>query len=124
MDDEKYLVAAASSDGIVVNNHFGKAGLFYIYEVDDEGNTKCIENRRLTPVCEGGNHDENRLKENLEKLKDCKYILVSRIGNGAAMMAEKFGITPMELPGIIAESIEELIKYRKIQNLFSAYDST
>ena len=33
MDKDTYRVAAASSDGIVVNSHFGKAGLFHIYEV-------------------------------------------------------------------------------------------
>ena len=31
MDKEEYKIAVASSDGIVVNNHFGRAKDFYIY---------------------------------------------------------------------------------------------
>lgn len=33
-------------------------------------------------------------------------------------MAESLGIEAYELPGIIEESINQLIKYVKIQNLF------
>ena len=121
MDKESYRVAAASSDGIVVNSHFGKAGSFHIYEVDDSGNIEYLEERILEPVCNGGNHTESRLKENIEKLRDCRYLLVSRIGNGAAAVAEDMGILPMELAGEIEESISELIQYRKLQNLFEEY---
>ena len=121
MDKESYRVAAASSDGIVVNSHFGKAGSFHIYEVDDSGNIEYLEERILEPVCNGGNHVESRLRENLEKLKDCRYLLVSRIGGGAAAAAEDAGIIPMELAGLIEDSIEELIKYRKLQSLFDEY---
>ena len=64
---------------------------------------------------------ESRLRENLEKLKDCRYLLVSRIGGGAAAAAEDAGIIPMELAGLIEDSIEELIKYRKLQSLFDEY---
>ena len=121
MDKDTYRVAAASSDGIVVNSHFGKAGLFHIYEADDDGGIRHLEERRLEPVCNGGNHVESRLRENLEKLKDCRYLLVSRIGGGAAAAAEDAGIMPMELAGLIEDSIEELIKYRKLQSLFDEY---
>ena len=33
MDEKDYRIAVASSDGIVVNNHFGRARAFYIYEL-------------------------------------------------------------------------------------------
>lgn len=117
MADEKYKIAVASSDGVVVNHHFGKAGLFYIYEGEDT-DFCLVEKRKLTPVCDGGNHDENKMRENLLKLSDCKYLLVSRIGNGAANMAADFGIESYEIPGEINASIEQLIKYKKIQRLF------
>ena len=121
MDNETYRVAIASSDGIVVNSHFGKAEIFHIYDVNDNGDIKYVEERRTEPVCNGGNHTENRLKENFEKLRDCRYLLVSRIGGGAAAVAEDMGIIPMELAGVIEESISELIKYRKLQDLFNEY---
>jgi len=119
MAEKRYLVAAASSDGIVVNRHFGKAECFYIYEVDEEEGIRFIEKREVVPVCDGGNHDESRLKENVSKFADCSYLLVSRIGNGATAAVESMGIDPMELPGVIEESIHQLITYRKIQRLFA-----
>lgn len=113
-----YRVAVASSDGIVVNQHFGRAGTFYIYKIDEAAGYSLLEVREVTPVCHGGSHDDEALHNNVNKLADCKYILVSRIGMGAANMMEQSGITPMELPGIIEESIDRLIAYEKIQNLF------
>lgn len=118
MDKEEIKIAVASSDGIVVNNHFGRAKAFYIYEVNED-DILFIEKRELEPVCDIGNHDDNKLRENLEKLSDCNYLLVSRIGDGARVMASNFGIEAFEIPGIIEDSIEQLIKYIKIQKLFS-----
>ncbi len=117
MAREKFLVAAASSDGIVVNRHFGKADRFFIYEVSDE-KTELIEVRQTEPVCENGNHDEERLEATADLLSDCNYLIVSKIGNGAANVVTAKGIEPYEIPGIITESIEQLIKFIKINELF------
>lgn len=38
-NDRKIRVAVASSDGIVVNSHFGRARDFYIYEVSENEDT-------------------------------------------------------------------------------------
>lgn len=118
MDKEGYKIAVASSDGIVVNDHFGRAKDFYIYQIEDEEQIRFREKRSVIPVCECGNHDHEKLKTNLEKMKDCKYLLVSRIGSGAADMAAELGIESYEIPGMIEESIEQLIKYIKVKKLF------
>ena len=118
MDKGVYKIAVASSDGIVVNKHFGKAELFSIYEADDEGNIRLLETRSMKAVCESGNHDESRLRENLSQLSDCSYLLVSRIGNEASLIAESMGINAYEIPGIIQDSVNKLIQYIKIQKLF------
>lgn len=117
MDKKKNLIAVASSDGIVVNNHFGKARTFYIYEEKDDKIT-YVEKREVEPVCNGGNHDDDRLQENLEKFTDCKYLLVSRIGYGAAAAVQSYGIDTYELPGMIEDSIRQVINYEKVKNLF------
>lgn len=117
MGKNEIKIAVASSDGIVVNNHFGRARTFYIYKVEED-NIRVIDKRELEPVCEMGNHDDDRLRENLEKLKDCDYLLVSRIGDGARAIAAGAGLEAFELPGIIEKSIEKLIQYIKIQKLF------
>jgi len=118
MDKDAYKIAVASSDGIVVNNHFGRAKDFYIYQIEDKEQVHFLEKRSVIPVCECGNHDNEKLRTNLEKLKDCKYLLVSRIGSGAADMAAESGIESYEIPGMIEESIEQLIKYIKVKKLF------
>ena len=114
---EVYKVAVASSDGIVINQHFGRADTFYIYEVTETGKYRLLETRIIAPVCNGGNHDDNGLWDNVSKFKDCKYILASRIGMGAANAMEQSGIIPMELPGIIGNSIGRLIAYEQLQSL-------
>jgi predicted Fe-Mo cluster-binding NifX family protein len=120
MDDkeQEYKIAVASSDGIVVNQHFGHADTFFIYEINGEEFRKTDDIRRVEPVCNGGNHDDAKLLGNMGLFKDCKYIIVSRIGTYAAMQAEKLGIRTMELPGFIEESIRKLIAFEQIQNLF------
>ncbi len=118
LEERLYKVAIASSDGIVVNQHFGRANTFFIYEVAGIGNYRFLETRIVTPVCEGGNHDEEKLCSNISKFKDCKYILVSQIGRGAANKMEQSGIMPMELPGMIEESLGKLITYEQLQDLF------
>ena len=109
-------LAVASSDGIVVNRHFGHADKFYIYELDN--GLKLIEVRDVVPVCEAGNHDADKLRKNAEVISDCDYLLVSKIGDGAARVVESFGTDPYEIPGIIKESVEELIKFIKLKALF------
>jgi predicted Fe-Mo cluster-binding NifX family protein len=118
MANDIYRVAVASSDGIVVNSHFGRAGKFYIYQISEDEELHLIEERKVVPVCEGGNHNDERLNENLDRLKDCDFILVSRIGDGAAYEANKRGIDSYEIPGVIEESILQLLKYIKLKKLF------
>lgn len=121
MDKEKikYRIAVASSDGIVINQHYGRASLFGIYDVWSKNTIQLVENREVVPVCQGGTHDNDRMRENIAYLLDCKYVLVSRIGQGAAALLEQEGIIPMELPGLIEESVEKLFVYEEIQNLLA-----
>lgn len=116
--DNSYKIAVASSDGIVVNQHFGHADKFIIFEINNSNSFNFIEIRKVEPVCSGRNHDDRKLIDNLRKIQDCKYLIVSRIGAGASTQAERFGITPMELPDMIEESIRKVISFEQIQNLF------
>lgn len=114
----KCRIGIASSDARVVNQHFGRASEFYIVDVDEENGIYYVETRRVSPVCEGGTHDEYQLRKNAELLSDCEYLLVSRIGQGAANVLEQQGIAVFELPGFIEESVKKLLAYTEIQNMF------
>lgn len=120
MDDKtNYKIAVASTDGIVINSHFGRANKFYVYEVGDEDSINFVEIRKVVPVCAGGNHDNHLLKKNIDKFNDCKYLIVSRVGEGPLALANSQGIEIHEIPGEIEESINQLIKYKKVQALFN-----
>ena len=118
MADANYRIGVASSDGIVVNTHFGKARDFFIYEVATDGSYELVEKRELEPICESADHDEDRLSENLEKLSDCRFLLVARIGNRALYSAQSRGIYAFDVPGPIDESIVKLIRYKNAEDLF------
>lgn len=117
----KYRIAVASTDGKVVNQHFGRAEEFYIIEADGEGGFSCLEKRQVSAFCEGGDHNDARLKRAVEKIRDCPYVMVSRIGNRAERALEEYGIHVFELPGIIEESVREMVNYLEIQNMIGNF---
>lgn len=119
MDERKYRVGIATSDGIVVNQHFGRAAQFAVVDAGGDGAFQFVERRTVNPICIGRNHDEAQLEANIEKLQDCQYILVSRIGPEAANALERHGITAFEIPGIIQESLNKLSAYIEIQTMLS-----
>ena len=119
----KYRIAVASTDGKVVNQHFGRAEEFYIIEVDSSNpdTLRCIEKRSVSAFCEGGDHDDKRLEEAISGIADCGYVIVSRIGSRAERRVESHGIKAFELPGIIQESVREMINYLEIQNIINNF---
>ena len=115
----KYKIAVASTDGKVVNEHFGRAETFYIVEGDTEDKEKIslIDIRNVQSFCEGGRHNDGQFENVLGKIADCQYVLVSRIGYRAAVELEVRGFRAFELPGIIGESVAELLNYLEVQKL-------
>jgi predicted Fe-Mo cluster-binding NifX family protein len=117
----KIRIAVASTDGKVVNQHLGKADVFYIIDVDtdDKEKKELTEIRQVRAFCEGGEHSEAKLEETIAKVADCEYVLVSRIGYRAENALETRGIKAFEIPGIISESVTELLNYIEIQNMMN-----
>ena len=105
-----YKVAFASSDGKVVNQHFGKADKFHIVEInDDEKEYKFIESRHNVPSCSNFQHSEDSLLNAVKVIEDCKAVFVSKIGPGAASKVEANGIQAIEAPYFIEDILEKLI---------------
>jgi nitrogen fixation protein NifX len=105
-----YLVAVASSDGKVVNQHFGHAEEFLILEVEGES-YRFIEKRSLGAACHLGEHNERSMENVIEALSDCKYVLCTKIGPGAEQKLQKREITPFEIAHFIDEAMIKLIEY-------------
>ena len=115
---DKYRVAVASTNGESVNTHYGKSEIFYIYIVDDDEGYDLVEKRQVSPVCQDGFHNKAAMEAHVHQFADCKYVVASRIGNGALQSLTAAGITGMDLPGSIDDAILKVWKYNRIQSLF------
>lgn len=102
-------VAVASSDGIMVNQHLGKATRFLIY--DDSG--KLVETRTARPPRPGEDLlQENHLVRQLELVADCAAVIAMRIGPGAQEELLDRGIVPVEAPGPIEAALRSFLQSR------------
>ena len=98
-------VAVASSDGIMVNQHFGRADSFYVYEI--QSGVKFLEKRKGVPFCHGGTHDDGELLDAVTLLGDCQLVFVLDIGWGAEEALARQGIKAVVSRGFIEEALEE-----------------
>jgi len=99
-------VAVVSSDGKVINQHFGKASRFLIFEVDC-GKIQFIEVRATAPLCGSAEygHADDALSRTISLIADCKAVLCARIGSSAEEELRKNGIKPIEAPHFIHDAL-------------------
>ncbi|MEL7036585.1 MAG: nitrogenase cofactor biosynthesis protein NifB [Cyanobacteria bacterium J06592_8] len=79
-DQPKVLVAVATKGSGLVNQHFGHAKEFQIYETDGI-TTSFVGHRKIDHFCQGGYGEEATLENIIKSITDCKGILVSKIGD-------------------------------------------
>lgn len=108
-----YRLAFASTDGKVINQHFGRAEVFYIGEIVEGGTYKYLEARKCEAVCQGKEHETKALYNIATKLSDCRYVLVSQIGPSAEYVLNESGITVLTIRDYIDHALTKLIKYDK-----------
>lgn len=106
-----YKIAVASTDGKVVNQHFGRAEKFYIISVLVDGTFHFESVRDMSSACQDGGHSEEGLARNVSLLSDCSYCLVSQIGPGAEYALNKQGITAFAISHYIDTAIEKIVVY-------------
>lgn len=104
-----YKIAVASSDGKVVNQHFGHSRRFIIFKADDEGKWSFIEDRITIPACSTGEHNELSMQSVVKLLSDCRTVIVSQIGLGAVQALKNEGINAFTLPDYIDKALQEVI---------------
>jgi len=100
-------IAIASSDGKVVNKHFGHAEAFYIVDILD-GEIIPVALRSVEPVCDGAEHAVSSTQAVLAVLEDCNIVLASMIGAGMQQFLRDNGKIPIAFPGLILDVLEEL----------------
>ncbi|MHB8232418.1 MAG: nitrogen fixation protein NifX [bacterium] len=84
-------VGFATTDNILINDHFGWAKNFAVYEINREG-FRFLENRRFEEEIE----ESEKIDRKIDGLKDIKIIFVESIGGTAAARVVKSGIHPVK----------------------------
>jgi nitrogen fixation protein NifX len=102
-------VAFATTDGEQVDEHFGRAGMFAIYEITDKGST-FVEIRKfsdgmdksVTDTKDLGPLHDDAVQNKVDRLADCKLIYLTEIGGPSAARLVKKGIMPMKVKEIVS----------------------
>lgn len=111
-------IAFATTDGINVDEHFGRAGMFAVYEMNEEGYA-FVEMRKFAEGRDaeieetrgrGDIHDE-KVQGKVDRLADCTIIYLTEIGGPSAARLVKKGIMPVKVKEMVAigESLEKLM---------------
>ncbi len=109
-----YKVAVASSDGKVINQHFGRSKVFIIFEVDND-EWAFQENRANTPPCGFGDHSEDAMQRTIDLVSDCSIVLISKIGPVAEQKLNSKGIKAYMMPVLIPNALNKLIAFDQRQ---------
>jgi predicted Fe-Mo cluster-binding NifX family protein len=97
-------VALASIDGARIDQHFGHARYWRIYDLGDASD--FVETRKTQAKC--GGHCEGGFESQLEILSDCGALFVSKIGEGAAVFMRSKGVRVFEAEGETEGILAEL----------------
>jgi nitrogen fixation protein NifX len=111
-------VAFATTDGINVDEHFGRCGRFVIYEmgaagawrvgerVFSEGRDKSVESTKGM----GKEHDD-AVEIKVDALSDCAIVYVTNIGGPSAARLSRRGIMPVKVKEAVGieESVDKLM---------------
>lgn len=94
-------IALASRDGVNVNEHFGRAVFFRIYDLSG-GGYSFAESRDAVAACQHmRTHSKTDFDTVIELLSDCDALLVEKIGEGAAAYLISKGMRVFEVSGSI-----------------------
>ncbi len=91
VNSPKILIAVATKGGGLVNQHFGHAKEFQIYEVD-ANEVKFVGHRRVDHYCQTGYGEEATLEHIIATISDCKAVLTSKIGHCPQGELQKAGL--------------------------------
>jgi len=89
------LIAVATKGHGKVNEHFGHATEFQIYEAKASG-VKFVGHRRVDLYCQGGFGEEDTLGTVIRAINDCHAVFVAKIGGCPKDDLKKAGIDPVD----------------------------
>lgn len=106
------LMAVASKDGKEINQHFGHAERFLIYNVEN-GEANLVDEKTVERYCSFD--PEHPLRGHLlrgigEALQGCRAVVTAQMGDHPRGELEKLGIEPFVASGPIKSTLVELAK--------------
>jgi predicted Fe-Mo cluster-binding NifX family protein len=106
------LIAVASKDGRDINQHFGHAERFLIYEVD-ESDARLVDEKKVERYCSyDADHPQRAhlLAAIAAALGECRAVVCAQVGQGPQMEMERLGIDIFAAAGPIKPTLLELVK--------------
>jgi len=93
--DIKLLIAVATKGSGLINEHFGHAKEFQVYELSTAG-AKFVGHRRVDLYCQGGYGEDEGLDSIIRAINDCHAVFVAKIGGCPKDDLTKAGIEPVD----------------------------
>jgi predicted Fe-Mo cluster-binding NifX family protein len=106
------LIAVASKDGKEINQHFGHAERFLIYEVEGQS-VKLVDERPVERYCSFDPDHPLRthtLRATADALTGCRAVVCSMMGEAPKIELEKLGVEPYVIEGEIIKVLADLAK--------------
>lgn len=101
-DENRPYFAAASMEGVLINQHLGEAESIWIYKWTEDQGLRQIDSRPV-PAPGGG---DNRWKALAEALSDCRALFCSAAGQRPTNVLMQNGVRLIVAEGLIEEAIE------------------
>ena len=106
------LIAVASKDGNEIDQHFGHAERFLIYDVE-EGDARLVDERKVERYCSFDPVHPLRghlLKGIANALEGCRAVVTAQMGEHPKGELEKLGVEVFVTAGPIKQTLVELAK--------------
>jgi predicted Fe-Mo cluster-binding NifX family protein len=108
-----WRVAVTSADGVLINQHYGHATWFLIYDIEKDGTGTLVEKRPVDPWCGAANHGDAEEGDSgiAKDITDCTAVLTAQIGPPARKKLELSGVSVFEERSSIDEALKKLALY-------------
>jgi nitrogen fixation protein NifX len=95
-------VAVASTDGILIDEHFGRAKQFLVFDVDEQGEYTFLEKRSAGNISGLDCHSVDYI---VPLLADVEAVLAVQIGQAAERILRRQGIFALPVEGPIEQAL-------------------
>jgi predicted Fe-Mo cluster-binding NifX family protein len=106
-----YRIAVTSDDGEYVNQHFGKASHFLIFEINDNDEYEYLGAVKNNPIC--GSSRENKSADSVGLITDVSILITRNVGIKPTQILIENGIKPYLTSTAIETAIDEVIAMEK-----------